>query len=175
MDPRTAGWTALLTLWGGWVPAFVLTCVIEVPVYLVMFELFGLVGRSGSDPTGVVARRGDRSRAGRNSAGRNSAGRNSAGRNSGGPRPALGWGGAVLLALVLNAVTHPVFWAIALSLSSSAGVVVGEVLVTLTEGLIMWLVVRRQPLACLTCALVANAASAVLGSALWAYVTSSVS
>ena len=172
MDPRTAGWTALLTLWGGWVPAFVLTCVIEVPVYLVMFELFGLVGRSGSDPTGVVARRGDRSRAGRNSAGRTP---HSAGRNSGGPRPALGWGGAVLLALVLNAVTHPVFWAIALSLSSSAGVVVGEVLVTLTEGLIMWLVVRRQPLACLTCALVANAASAVLGSALWAYVTSSVS
>ena len=34
----------MLTWWGGWLPAFVLTFVIELGIYLVMLELFGLVG-----------------------------------------------------------------------------------------------------------------------------------
>jgi hypothetical protein len=127
----------VLTWWDGWIAAFVLTCVIEVPVYLVMFELFGLVGRTSDERI-----------------------------------PVLGWGRAVFLALVLNAVTHPVFWAFALQIESAAGLVLGELMVTLAEGLIVWAVVHRRPLACLTCALVANAASAVLGTAISAYVIS---
>jgi hypothetical protein len=135
-------WTGVLSWWDGWIPAFLLTCVIEVPVYLVMFELFELFGRArskwGSDRPILV----------------------------------LGWRRAVLLALAVNAVTHPVFWASALQMDSTAGLVLGEPVVTVAEGLMIWAVVRRRPLACLACALVANAASAILGTAISAYVIS---
>jgi hypothetical protein len=122
-----SSWWGVLNWWGGWLPAFVLTCVIELAVYLLMLELFGLVGRElGQLRPGRVA----------------------------------------LLVLGLNAVTHPAFWAVALRLHSTVGVLVGEVVVSLVEGALLWLVLRRRPVACLASAAVANIASAVLGSAL---------
>jgi hypothetical protein len=150
-------WTGALTWWGGWVPAFVLTCVIEVPVYLVMFELFGLAGAAPIEQ---------------------SAGTRAGGTRAGDIRapvirvPSLGWPQAIVLALVLNIATHPVFWAYALRIDSTLGQVLAELVVTLAEGLIIWAVVGRRPLACLTCALVANAASAVLGTAISPFVIS---
>ncbi len=122
-----SSWWGVLNWWGGWLPAFVLTCVIELAVYLLMLELFGLVGRE-----------------------------------PGQLRP----GRVALLVLGLNAVTHPAFWAVALRLHSTVGVLVGEVVVSLVEGALLWLVLRRRPVACLASAAVANIASAVLGSAL---------
>ena len=159
-----------LTWWDGWGPAFVLTCLIEVPVYLVMFDLFGLVG----------APRIDRNATGPAPTGPAPTGSAPTGPAPTGPGPAswgsaLSWPRAVLLALVLNAITHPVFWASALHVDSTVGLVLAELVVTLTEGLIIWAVVRRRPLACLACALVANATSAVLGTAISATVISLVS
>lgn len=140
MDSTAGAWTSVLTWWNGWAPAFLLSCAIEVPVYLVMFELFGLVGPSRDENA-----------------------------------PVLGRGRAVLLALVVNVVTHPVFWPIALRIETTAPLVAAEIVVTLVEGLLVWAVVRCRLAVCLACALVANCASAVLGSALWAYITSSAS
>jgi hypothetical protein len=42
-------------------------------------------------------------------------------------------------------------------------VLVGELVVTAVEAALLWLVIRRRPLACLVSSAVANAASAVLG------------
>jgi hypothetical protein len=124
---------AVLSWWGGWIPAFVLTCAIEVPLYLVLFELLGLrqvpSGRARSD---------------------------------------LPVGRAVALALALNAITHPVFWWAALGLQRTSLLVLAELVVVAVEGLLIFAVLRRRPVACLLCALVANAASAVLGSAILA-------
>ncbi len=136
------GLRGMLTWWGGWLPAFVLTCAIELPVYLIMFELCGL---TGSGPGGTTTGR------------------------------RLGRGRAAALVLLLNAVSHPIFWSVALGLPGDRQLLAGELAVVAVEGLIVWLVVRRRPLACLGCALVANAASAVLGSALLETLTASVS
>ena len=141
LDAASSG--GALTWWGGWLPAFVLTCVIEVPVYLLMFDLFGLVGSSPSQPPSRSL-----SRAG------------------------LGWGRAAVLALGLNAVSHPVFWAFALGFDGVVDLLVGELAVVAVEAMIVWLVVRKRPIACAASAVVANAASAVLGSAVLRLVTS---
>ena len=142
---------AALTAWGGWLPAFLLTWVIEVPVYLLMFELFGLAGSASVRRTGNE--------------------------QAGAPRP-IGWGRAVVAASVTNVITHPMFWALALRLQSrgrlgSGTLLVAELCVVVVEALVVALVCRwRRPIACLVAALVANAASAVLGTAVVPYVIS---
>jgi hypothetical protein len=128
----------VLGWWGGWLPAFVLTCVIELPVYLVMFELFGLIGTTAA-----------------------------------GEQPLLTRGRALTLALVVNLVTHPAFWWAAQRMDGTVEVLVGELVVVGVEGLLVFAVLRRRPLVCWLSALLANAASAVLGSAILAAVISS--
>jgi hypothetical protein len=126
-----------MSWWSGWIPAFGLTCVIEVPVYLVMFQVFGMVDSPAEH------------------------------------RGRLGRGRAALLALGVNAITHPLFWWVALRLDGTAALIVGELVVVCVEGLLIFAVLRRRPLVCLLCSLVANVTSAVLGSAILAAVTSS--
>lgn len=123
----------MLTWWGGWVPAFVLTCAIEVPVYLLVSRLAGLTlgDRAGTSSAQVA-----------------------------------------LTAVGVNVATHPLFWAIALELDTLAVLVVAELVVVVVEGLLLFAVVRRRWWVCAGCALVANTASAVLGTAVASAITS---
>ncbi|HET9649431.1 MAG TPA: hypothetical protein VFP34_14545 [Microlunatus sp.] len=117
---------SVLTWWAGWIPAFVLTCAIEVPVYLLVLGLAGLTGGEQARITRAQA---------------------------------------ALTAVGVNVATHPLFWAIALELDDMAGLVMAELAVIVVEGLLLFAVLRQRWWACAGCALVANTASAVLGTA----------
>jgi hypothetical protein len=82
------------------------------------------------------------------------------------PDAPLSGGSAVALGLGVNLLSHPAFWALAHWLAGPGVVIGGELAVVTVEGLVVLAVVRRRPLACLAVSLLANAMSAVVGSAL---------
>lgn len=119
-----------LLWWDGFALAFALTCVIEIPVYLLAFVALGWIRSPRRPDAPLSAARG------------------------------------VALGLGVNLLTHPAFWAAAHRLPGLATVIVGELAVVTIEAVVVLAVVRRRPLSCLAVALLANAASAVLGSLL---------
>lgn len=80
---------------------------------------------------------------------------------------ALGWRlglrRALVLAIGVNLITHPVLYLVALGLESLAALALAELVVVSVEALIIWLVVRREPIWTTLAALGANALSLVLG------------
>lgn len=80
-----------------------------------------------------------------------------------GDRKGLRWWQAVVLAVVINLVTHPVLWTVALRLTSTGGLLLAETGVVVIEAAVTWLVVRREPGWALLLCLGTNAASLLIG------------
>ena len=97
-----------LLWWNGFPIAFALTCVIELPVYLLAFAALGWC-RSRPSPNRPLTIRT-----------------------------------ALLLALAVNCLTHPVLWAIYLRQPQPGRLLATELGVAVVEGLLIFLVVLRR-------------------------------
>lgn len=78
-------------------------------------------------------------------------------------RSVLRWWQALGLAVVLNLVTHPLLWTVALRLTTLGALFVAEAVVVLVEAAVTWLVVRRDPGWALLLCVGTNAASLLIG------------
>ena len=97
-----------LLWWNGFPVAFALTCVIELPVYLLAFAALGWCRARPSPNRPLTIRT------------------------------------ALLLALAVNCVTHPVLWALSLPEPRPGRLLAAELVVALVEGLLIFLVVLRR-------------------------------
>jgi hypothetical protein len=97
-----------LLWWNGFPIAFALTCLIELPVYLLAFAALGWC-RSRPSPNRPLTIRT-----------------------------------ALVLALSVNCITHPVLWAVSLRQPQPGRLLIAEIVVALVEGLLIFLVVLRH-------------------------------
>jgi hypothetical protein len=97
-----------LLWWNGFPVAFALTCVIELPVYLLAFAALGWCRARPSPNRPLTIRT------------------------------------ALLLALAVNCVTHPMLWAMSLREPQPGRLLAAELAVALVEGLLIFLVVLRR-------------------------------
>jgi hypothetical protein len=97
-----------LLWWNGFPVAFALTCVIELPVYLLAFAALGWCRARPSPNRPLTIRT------------------------------------ALLLALAVNCVTHPMLWALSLREPQPGRLLGAELVVALVEGLLIFLVVLRR-------------------------------
>jgi hypothetical protein len=74
-----------------------------------------------------------------------------------------GWRPAILLAAVVNLITHPVLWTALAPGPSLLRLVTAEVLVCLVESVLLWLPFRRDLLELVVLGTAANAASLATG------------
>lgn len=108
---------AALTWSDGFLPAFVLTCVIELPAYLLGWTSLGWVARTRAAAVPGAS-------------------------SAQGPIPLLGPLPAVGLALLVNLITHPVLWVTAEAWPEA--VLALELSVVGVEGAIVAAVIRRR-------------------------------